>query len=233
MHRRDQLALAAMWPFSSGTRSARPVTLSAAGTDAAQVPSHPSHAANAELHCLRINAPQSCSNVTSRCERCYIHQHDCGLIPVLDRKGVRHVNMATIQILPLCSNLLIFQVLEAPKWPEEFPFRDDFFNCYDESSDTLFYDSPRFVTHIDDNAIKALTQYYDRQFPSDDKARSELAVLDMCSSWISHYPQGFKAQRVAGTHSIAQYNKYLRRCIQMLPPYLPRRCQVSRNQQAR
>lgn len=72
------------------------------------------------------------------------------------------------------------------------------FNCYDESSDALFYDSPRFVTHIDDNAIKALTKYYASEFPSDEMARSELAVLDMCSSWISHYPKGFQAKRVAG-----------------------------------
>eukprot|EP00892_Ulva_mutabilis_P003047 jgi/Ulvmu1/12743/UM095_0048.1 len=125
VHRRDQLALAALWPFTSGQRSSRPVSLSAASTDAAQV-------------------------------------------------------------------------LEAPNWPEKFPFRDEMFNCYDESSDVLFYDSPRFVTHIDDNAIKALTHYYASQFPSDEQSLSELAVLDMCSSWISHYPKGFSAKRVAG-----------------------------------
>lgn len=99
-------------------------------------------------------------------------------------------------------------MLDAPKWPEEFPFRDEFFNCYDESSDGLFYDSPRFVTHIDDNAIKALTQYYDSQFPKDKKARSELAMLDMCSSWISHYPKDFKAQRVAGMDFTALSTKH-------------------------
>ena len=65
-------------------------------------------------------------------------------------------------------------------------------------ADTQFYDSPRFVTHIDDRAIQAVTQYYDSQFPKDSAARQELAVLDMCSSWISHYPKGFSAGKVAG-----------------------------------
>ena len=54
------------------------------------------------------------------------------------------------------------------------------------------------MTHIDDNAIKAVQQYYDSQFPKDAEARQQLAVLDMCSSWISHYPKGFTAGRVAG-----------------------------------
>lgn len=30
---------------------------------------------------------------------------------------------------------------------------------YDESPDVIFYDSPRFVTHIDDPAIAALTKW--------------------------------------------------------------------------
>jgi hypothetical protein len=89
-------------------------------------------------------------------------------------------------------------VLQNPQWPEAFPFRDEFFNRFDETKDTQFYDQPRYVTHIDDNAIKALQQYYGEQFPSDAEARKELQLLDMCSSWISHYPKDFSAQRVTG-----------------------------------
>jgi hypothetical protein len=94
-----------------------------------------------------------------------------------------------------CTSL---QVLESPNWPENFPFRDEMFSCYDESSDSLFYDSPRFVTHIDDNAIRALQGHYAATFPTDPSERAQTAVLDMCSSWISHYPEGFSAGRVAG-----------------------------------
>ena len=88
--------------------------------------------------------------------------------------------------------------MKDPQWPEKFPFRDDMFARYDETADSSFYTEPRFVTHIDDNAIKALTQHYEREFPRDGSARQQTAVLDMCSSWISHYPPGFTASRVAG-----------------------------------
>lgn len=50
------------------------------------------------------------------------------------------------------------QVLQDPRWPEQFPFRPEMFERYDESSDAIFYDQPRFVTHIDDGAIGALTK---------------------------------------------------------------------------
>lgn len=90
----------------------------------------------------------------------------------------------------------IERVLEEPNWPAKFPFRPENFARYDETSDTLFYDAPRFVTHIDDNAIKALTQYYAQVFPK--SGSPDVAVLDICSSWVSHYPQGFTAGRVVG-----------------------------------
>jgi len=45
-----------------------------------------------------------------------------------------------------------------------------------------FTTQPRLVYHIDDAAVGALTRYY----------RSVLYeganVLDICSSWVSHYP---------------------------------------------
>ena len=51
----------------------------------------------------------------------------------------------------------VSDVLKDPKWPEEAFFRPTDFQRQDESTDTSFYNSPRFVTHIDDPAIKALT----------------------------------------------------------------------------
>ncbi len=49
-------------------------------------------------------------------------------------------------------------MLEEPNWPASLPFRDEDFQRYDPSSDEIFYDQPRFVTHIDDGAIAALTK---------------------------------------------------------------------------
>merc|ERR1712224_75195 len=69
-------------------------------------------------------------------------------------------------------------------WPEEIPFRAESFQRYDESPDSLFYQDPRFVTHIDDKAIGALRGYYEEIFPGPGP-NEDVAVLDLCSSWIS------------------------------------------------
>ncbi|XP_055824926.1 uncharacterized protein LOC129893423 isoform X2 [Solanum dulcamara] len=90
----------------------------------------------------------------------------------------------------------IEQVLKNVEWPEQFPFKDEDFQRFDESSDTLFYETPRFVTHIDDQAIAALTKYYSEVLPSSNTPG--VAVLDMCSSWVSHYPAGYKQERIIG-----------------------------------
>jgi len=55
------------------------------------------------------------------------------------------------------TNVKVSDALKDPKWPEEAFFRATDFQRQDESTDTSFYNSPRFVTHIDDPAIKALT----------------------------------------------------------------------------
>ncbi|GKB17802.1 S-adenosyl-L-methionine-dependent methyltransferases superfamily protein [Tanacetum coccineum] len=88
------------------------------------------------------------------------------------------------------------KILENVEWPEQFPFRDEDFQRFDESSDLVFYESPRFVTHIDDPAIAALTKYYKEVFPPSNTPG--VALLDMCSSWISHFPPGYKQERIVG-----------------------------------
>jgi hypothetical protein len=50
----------------------------------------------------------------------------------------------------------IEDVLKDPKWPEEPFYRPGDFSRQDESSDAVFYDSPRLVTHIDDAAVRAV-----------------------------------------------------------------------------
>ena len=93
------------------------------------------------------------------------------------------------------SNDEIGAALRDTKWPADFPFPPSSFERFDESQDTLFYDQPRFVTHIDDGAIGALTQWYAENLPPSD---SGAAVLDLCSSWISHFPAGYSNPMVVG-----------------------------------
>ena len=66
------------------------------------------------------------------------------------------------------------------------------FRRIDESPDPEFYSFPRFVTHIDDGAIGAVTQLYREWLPPGG------AVLDLMSSWISHLPPEVAYRRVVG-----------------------------------
>jgi SAM-dependent methyltransferase len=71
-------------------------------------------------------------------------------------------------------------------------FPPDFFRRMDESPDTDFYREPRFVTHIDDATIAALTDVYRELIPHNSR------VLDLMSSWISHLPPDVPYDRVTG-----------------------------------
>ncbi len=62
------------------------------------------------------------------------------------------------------------------------------FNRLDTSDDSQFYNEPRFVNHIDDTAIQALKTFYENEFESAFQDRP-LDILDLCSSWTSHYPE--------------------------------------------
>ncbi|XP_029124765.1 uncharacterized protein LOC109818871 isoform X2 [Cajanus cajan] len=74
------------------------------------------------------------------------------------------------------------QILKNVEWPEQFPFKEEDFQRFDETPDSLFYEAPRFVTHIDDPAIAALTKYYSKVFPPSNTPG--VSILDMCSSWV-------------------------------------------------
>ena len=69
---------------------------------------------------------------------------------------------------------------------------EEAFRRYDESPDEEFYRLPRFVTHIDDRAIAAVTQLYREHFPPGG------SMLDLMSSWVSHLPEEVRYERVVG-----------------------------------
>lgn len=61
-----------------------------------------------------------------------------------------------------------------------------FFDRDDPSSDDRFYALPRLVAHIDDGAIAAVGALY-AELGIDGAAPRPTAVLDLMSSWISHF----------------------------------------------
>lgn len=62
----------------------------------------------------------------------------------------------------------------------------------DEQPDTLFYEKPRMVNHLDSRARAVVTDIYRRLVP--ENAR----VLDLMSSWNSHLPEDLSCAKVTG-----------------------------------
>lgn len=62
----------------------------------------------------------------------------------------------------------------------------------DQSQDHLFYSFPRFVTHVDDNFIRQLTELYRQQL------QPQTRILDLMSSWVSHLPSEMEFAYVVG-----------------------------------
>ncbi|MBS0016792.1 MAG: class I SAM-dependent methyltransferase [Arthrospira sp. SH-MAG29] len=62
----------------------------------------------------------------------------------------------------------------------------------DETEDRLFYEYPRFVTHVDEGFIDRLTSLYS------DRLSVNSRVLDLMSSWVSHLPDDRKFSHVEG-----------------------------------
>ena len=72
------------------------------------------------------------------------------------------------------------------------PFTPDMFERMDDSDDALFYASPRKVVHIDEGAIAAASQAIATILPPDS------VLLDLMSSWRSHFPTDFAKRRLVG-----------------------------------
>jgi hypothetical protein len=62
----------------------------------------------------------------------------------------------------------------------------------DDTDDTLFYDFPRFVTHVDEGFIQQLTKLYR------ERLQPNTRIFDMMSSWVSHLPEETTFAHVEG-----------------------------------
>jgi SAM-dependent methyltransferase len=74
------------------------------------------------------------------------------------------------------------------------PFPIGFFDRGDPSPDSAFYSWPRLVTHLDDDAIAAVGALYDELGISGE-------VLDLMSSWVSHFRTPPERLTVLGMNS--------------------------------
>jgi FKBP-type peptidyl-prolyl cis-trans isomerase 2 len=75
--------------------------------------------------------------------------------------------------------------------PTDF-FSKHSFNRLDESPDDRFYRTPRFVNHVDDQAVEFIQKIYSGLL------QSGMTVLDLMSSWVSHLTPDLRLDVVTG-----------------------------------
>jgi len=85
--------------------------------------------------------------------------------------------------------------------PGSWPFDASDFSRNDESPDDYMYSEPRLVNHLDDTSLARLTEAYRSVFSM---VPQGFSVLDMCSSWNSHYPQELLEGARVAVHGLNQ-----------------------------
>jgi hypothetical protein len=104
-------------------------------------------------------------------------------------------------------------VLSDPQWPNTWPFDEHDFRRRDEREDSDFYRCPAYTTHVDDAAIAALRDFYAGLDAFRESAGSD--VLDLASSWISHYPKHLSAAQVSRISGVGMHGEELARNLQL------------------
>lgn len=100
---------------------------------------------------------------------------------------------ASEQLFKTLNSLDVVDVTSSLKpAPISWPYLPRDFKRRDESVDSNFYDEPRLVYHIDEGAVESLRKYYSIIF------RESMTYLDICSSWVSHYPTDLRMHRSIG-----------------------------------
>ncbi|HYM71900.1 MAG TPA: methyltransferase domain-containing protein [Stellaceae bacterium] len=95
------------------------------------------------------------------------------------------------------------------------------FDKIDSEDDAVFYEPARLVLHIDNGAVRALTNFYRTILPAGG------VLLDLMSSWVSHPPTDIDYAEVIGhgmnAEELAANPRLSRRFVQNLnrDPVLP------------
>jgi len=71
--------------------------------------------------------------------------------------------------------------------------RDDAFSRIDESDDTVFYSTERFVSHIDSFALSTIETLIGELI-----IEEKPVILDLMASWDSHIPDKLRPSKVVG-----------------------------------
>jgi len=111
-----------------------------------------------------------------------------------------------------CNHIAEIITKDGPGFQIPHPHKTtDFYNSYpftkiNNEKDTIFYNQPRFVNHLDDFAIKKVKSIFSRFLQPNTK------ILDLMSSWVSHLPTIFEKNKIVGlglNNEELRYNKNL------------------------
>eukprot|EP00438_Fugacium_kawagutii_P007836 Skav212615 [mRNA] locus=scaffold2176:297899:300665:- [translate_table: standard] len=82
--------------------------------------------------------------------------------------------------------------------PSAWPYQEEEFSRMDERPDDQMYAEPRLAEHLDLNSLQNITDVYEAVFKA---CADGFKVLDLCSSWNSHYPAEIeRASQVPQSH---------------------------------
>jgi len=95
------------------------------------------------------------------------------------------------------ANSPVAKVFDSPCWPSAWPYNEADFARGDETQDEEFFKLPRLQPNLDSEAGSALRFFHAELFKLANQG--EYSVLDLCSSFESHYPKNLRAKRVALT----------------------------------
>ena len=83
------------------------------------------------------------------------------------------------------------RVLDGYEWPEKFPYSKQDLTPDWAGNDQMFYTIPKLGHHAGGECRASLTRFYECALPPS----GEGDVLDLCSSFTSHFPDAWRARR--------------------------------------
>ena len=83
------------------------------------------------------------------------------------------------------------RVLDGYEWPEKFPYSKQDLTPDWAGNDQMFYTIPKLGHHAGGECRASLTRFYECALPPS----GEGDVLDLCGSFTSHFPDGWRARR--------------------------------------
>jgi len=102
--------------------------------------------------------------------------------------GITALSVCGLEI-PNARPSPISRALDGYDFPADFPYTKEDLTPDWAGSDGLFYTMPKFAHHAGEECRSSLTAFYACALPPGGD------VLDLCSSFTSHYPSDFKPRR--------------------------------------